>query len=315
MGWRDLLETGDERVILPWLGGRTLHSFARTWKIKGRLPREHGWYEFKIKGRTASDPRSSYPTQELGTTVSVDQAVGYLVGDHVVPDDARIDPDPQQIAKCSERVYLLEPGLDRFARVRAGRISDGTPLIYIAQEFPLGPEDDVLEAYLDEKPTVTHVKEVTPALDAAFRMESWQRDEAEVRRQELARIRAEEEARRALEERRAQIRESLGDGAGRREMAKVDFKEAAKAALVVGGAQYLDHRAHTRKGEWAVKYRLNGRRFECICDEDLHIVDSGICLTDDRTGEKGDTYFTLESLPSVVQQAMDEDVLVVYRHV
>ena len=37
-------------------------------------------------------------------------------------------------------------------------------------------------------------------------------------------------------------------------------------------------------------------------------------LTDESTGEKGDTRFTLESLPTVVQQAMDEGILVVYRH-
>jgi hypothetical protein len=311
MGWRDLLETGEERVTLPWLGGRTLHSFARTWRIEGRLPREHGWYDFSIQGRIASDPKSC----DSQPTIKVQQVIGYLVGDHVVPDDAHVDPDPQNITRCSERVHLLEPGLDRFARVRAGRIADGCPLIYIDQEFPLGPEDAVLEAYLDEKLTVTDIKEVTPALDAAFRMESWQRQQAEIRRQELDRLRREEEARKAVEERRAQIRESLGDGAGRREMAKVDFREAARAALAVGGARYLDHREHNRPGEWAVKYRLSGQRFECICDENLHIVDSGICLTDERTGEKGDTYFTLESLPSVVQQAMDEDVLVVYRHV
>jgi hypothetical protein len=46
----------------------------------------------------------------------------------------------------------------------------------------------------------------------------------------------------------------------------------------------------------------------------LQVVDSGICLTDHHTGEKGDAYFTLESLPPVVGQAMDEGVLVVYRH-
>jgi hypothetical protein len=37
-------------------------------------------------------------------------------------------------------------------------------------------------------------------------------------------------------------------------------------------------------------------------------------LTDHRTGEKGDTLFTLESLPAVVRQAIKEHKLVVYRH-
>jgi hypothetical protein len=44
-------------------------------------------------------------------------------------------------------------------------------------------------------------------------------------------------------------------------------------------------------------------------------VDSGICLVDHGTGERGDTRFTLESLPGVVGEAMDLGRLVVFRHV
>ena len=47
----------------------------------------------------------------------------------------------------------------------------------------------------------------------------------------------------------------------------------------------------------------------------MRIIDSGICLQDHNTGEKGDTYFTLESLPAVIRQADREGKLVVYRHV
>ena len=46
----------------------------------------------------------------------------------------------------------------------------------------------------------------------------------------------------------------------------------------------------------------------------LRIVDAGICLEDHATGEKGDTYFTLESPPGVVRQAIREGQLVVWRH-
>jgi hypothetical protein len=53
----------------------------------------------------------------------------------------------------------------------------------------------------------------------------------------------------------------------------------------------------------------------------LRIIDSGICLTahyDDpefEAGTKGDGFFTLESLPSVIREAQRDGKLVVYRHV
>jgi hypothetical protein len=46
----------------------------------------------------------------------------------------------------------------------------------------------------------------------------------------------------------------------------------------------------------------------------MHIVDAGICL-DDHRGTKGDTRFTLESLPAVVGEAIRGGKLVVWRHV
>jgi hypothetical protein len=312
MGWRDLLTAEGETTTLPWTGGGSLHSDTRTFKV-GRRPREHGWYQFKIEGNTATSPTPAEPVPTLLRTA----VAGYLVGDRIVLDDARIDPDPGKIVEHSEKVYVLPEELDRFSRVRAGRVYPEGPLIFIEQEFPLGPEDDVLNAYLDEKEEVHSIPGVVPALDAAFRMESFQRAEAERRRQELARQRAEEEARLAKEKRRAELLEQLGDGAGRRAMAQENFHDAAKAALTVGGAQYLDHRRHgdRNRGEWLVTYRVDGQRLACVCNTNLQIIDAGVCLVDHDTDEKGDTYFTLESLPSVIRQAIREGKLVVWRHV
>jgi hypothetical protein len=242
--------------------------------------------------------------------------VGYLVGDRVVPDGVRCDPDPAKIVSFSEKVYLIEPGLDRFARVRAGRVFGEGPLVYHSLEFPIGPEVEVQEAFEDKKDSVAGIKGVTPGLDAAFRLETFQRLQAEARRAELERLRREEEERRAREEQRRRLVERLGDGAARRELAQVDFAEAARAALAVGGAELLDHRPNgRRRNEHVIRYRLDRQRFECVCDTNLRIIDSGICLTDHYTNEKGDTYFTLESLPAVIRQAIREHKLVVYRHV
>lgn len=310
MGWRDLVATDDEKCTLPWVGGRSLHAADRKFKLRRRPP-EHGWYIFKIEGNVASAPAQAEPEPELLKHT----VVGYLVGDRIVPDDTRIDPDPAKIVLHSERVFMLPEGLERFARVRAGRIYPEGPLIFKEEEFPLGPEDEVMRAYEDEEDAVHTLPGVVPALDAAFRMETFQRAEAERRRLEIARRRAEEEERREKERRRQELLEKLGDGEKRRALARVDFKEAAKAALEVGGACYLDHRRGGRRGEWIVNYRVGGQRLQCVCDTNLQIVDAGVCLTDHTTGEKGDTYFTLESLPPVIREAIEEDKLVVWRHV
>lgn len=309
MSWRDLLKKDEESVTLPWTGGRSLHAANRTFKLS-KLPREFGWYRFSITHNTASDAVATEPTTDLlKTTVS-----GYLVGDHLVPDNIRVDPDPAKIFAFSEKVYLLSDNLDRFSRVRAGRIYPEGPLIFLEQAFPLGPENDVMNAYLDRKTSVHEIPGVVPALDAAFRMEMFQREQAEIRHQERLRREAEEEAARVREARRKEVLERVGDGQFRRQLARENFQEAAKAALAIGNAEYLDHRS-VGDGEWAVKYRVDGQRLECICDTNLRIVNAGVCLTDHHSGEKGDTYFTLESLPSVIREAMEEDKLVIWRHV
>jgi hypothetical protein len=315
MSWRDLLQTNGNSIILPWTGGRSLCLNGQVWTIDSKLPPYHGWYSFTVVGRKAINPCEADPQPDILSNV----VIGYLVGDRLVVDEARVDPDPKTIAANSEPVFLLEDGLDRFVRVSAGRTCDDGPLIFKQQEMPLGPEDHVMEVFLDN-PTdfyqCRNIKGVVPALDAAFRMEVWQRIETERRRQELERLRREEEERRAKEERRQALIENLGNAETRRELAQIDFGSAARAALAVGNAHYLDHRRAPRRGEMVVRFRLNRRRFECVCDEStLQILDAGICLTNESTGEKGDNRFSLESLPGVILQAINENKLVVFRHV
>lgn len=291
------------------MGGTILHGPNQSWKIRARPP-NHGWFTFRIEGRTVHSPVPTDPLPEI-----LRHSVrGYLVGDRLVSDQARVDPDPFRIGEASERVHLLDLGLERFARIRAGRVYPEGPLIFQGQEMPMGPEDDVLRAYMDR--TDTHsLKGITPALEAAFRMECWHRQETERLRQELEARRVEEERLRQLEERRQELVNQLGSAQGRREMAKHNFGEAARAALAVSGATLLDHRRHVIPTEWVVRYRFIDRRFECICDDNLRIVDAGVCLRDERTGVRGDSWLTLESLPGVIAYADRLDRLVVFRHV
>lgn len=316
MSWQDLLAKADETVVVPWTGGRELRVGGRRFQVKGRLPQEHGWHTFKVDGGRTATWSGPAEDVDLDAAFKGKKVVrGYLVADRLVPDGAAVVFDPTRFADQTETVWLAEPGLDRFARVRAGRWEDGR-LVYIGQEFPLGPEAEVADAFLEKKPSVTDVKGITPALDLAFRFESWNRAEQVRLREEAERLAREEAERLAAAERRANLARQLGTGEGRRQMAAVDFEAAARAALRVAGAEFLDARDTRVAGEAVVHFRYRNRKWECVVQKQtLRIVDSGICLVNHATGERGDVKFTLESLPAVIAEAIDTHKLVVFRHV
>jgi hypothetical protein len=239
------------------------------------------------------------------------------MGDRLIPDTARIDPAPEKLASQTLPVLLVEPGLERFARAVVIPLATETGLayLYMRQEFPIGSETEVEIAYQDRLPSVEHIAGVTPALDLAFRWLSFQRVEQERREREEAARRAEEERKQAAAD---SLREALRNdtGVGRRALAAIDFNAAARQALALSGAELLDTRPSPYPGEMIVQYRLQQRRLECVVDKTtLRVIDSGVCLTDERTGEKGDTYLVLESLPGVIAEALRLGRLVVYRHV
>jgi hypothetical protein len=311
MGWKDLLQKPDEHTVSVWIGGRVLRSLYRTWTIEGSLPPEFGWHKFIVTGQKAHWLCAASPDLESFR----DTCSGYLVGNRVILDGVTVDPEINRIVSQSEEVFFLPDGLDKFARVKVGCPFEGGPYVFINPAFPLGPEEEVLIAFLDKHDSVSNIKGVVPALDAAFRLETFRREETRRRREELERSRRIEEERVVIEERRKQLVEQLGSSVGRRAMAMADFDEAARAALTIGGASLLDTRRGIDRNEMIVRFRYADRRFECTCDKNtLRIIDSGICLVDDRTGEKGDTRFTLESLPSVIREAIDNEKLVIFRH-
>jgi hypothetical protein len=318
MGWESLLATKEERA-LPWGGGRQIAWGARVWDIKGRLPPEHGWYKFVVDGTreirlagplTPVEPDPTFEDAHKKTILR-----GYLVGDRLIPDHAGVNTDPTRLIAQTLPILLVEPGLDRFTRAVVVQTKMGN--FYVRQEFPQGQEDDITAAYQDRLgvDAIAAIKGVTPALELAFRWLTNQRHLAEVREVELRKIREAEEKLRVAEERHAEALKSIGTGAGRRALATQDFPTAARAALAVSGAELLDARPSHTKGEWVVQYRFQARRLECVCDVTMHIIDAGICLADHNTGVKGDTRFTLESLPAVVGEAIALGKLVVWRHV
>jgi len=316
--WAELLSQ-EEILTLPWTGGRELHGDLRAWTIAGDLPREHGWHRFQVDGSkraTWVDVGEADPCFDEGRPT----VRGYLVGDHIIADNVSLCGDILAVFRGSEQVWLVEPGLERFARVLVARHRDGR-LYYVRQEFPQGPEFEVVEAWQDDREDLDDISGVPPALDGAYRWLRWQKYQAEEHRRELARQAAAAAAEAAAEaermERRTEYRARLDAAAVNRMCgAQWDFETVARDALAVSGAELMDHRPSVNKDEMIVQFRFRDRRFECACHQrTLRITDSGICLIDHATEERGDTRFTLESLPGVINEAIDDDKLVVFRHV
>lgn len=310
--WRSLLSDKVE-LVLPWTGGKTVSCRDRSWRIEGRLPREYGWFRFSTdggRGATLLGPADPDAGFEEGHSA----IKGFLVGNRLIPDTARVTPDPEHLLDQTLEVFIVERGLERFARAVVVRVTNGN-CVYIRQEFPQGPEQAVIEAYQDRKASVDDIPGVTPGLDLAFRFISRERTLAEERAKEIERLRIEEEKKLAHEERLREALKSAGTGAGRRHLAIQDFDAAARAALLISGAELIETLDAYDKDQKIVRYRFMNQRLECVVDKrTLRVTDSGICLTDHDTREKGDTYFTLESLPVVVAEAIRGRKLVVYRH-
>ena len=324
MSWRDLLTTTGETKTLPWCGGGQVSDGSQTWHIVGKRPLEHDWYQFRVKGgrEVSLVSREPVPMDMTFSTKTPKSRIvkGYLIGDRLIPDASRVDPDPDKLVSQTLPVFCVERGLERFTRATTVRLQDDSGLIFISTEFPEGPEQAVLDAYQDRKSSVQDIPGVTPALDLAFRWVSYQRVQAEIREQERERLRLEEEARLlrmvAEEAEKTRLQELMKDAStamGRRALASRDFNTAAREALRVSGAVLLDTRESNRRGEMVVQYRFMERRLECVVDRDtLRILEAGVCLTG-SDGVRGDTRFTLESLPGVIAEAIQRNVLVVFR--
>lgn len=308
MSWKDLLEPENNEITLPWYGGKTVQSMTRTWTIKGRRPPAHGWFRFDAVGRQAHFKGEGEPAYDFTDK----PLVGYIIGNRFVSRDAGIDPRPDAWTAKTEQVYCVPDGLEFITRAHVVRMLDGR-LVFLQPLWDEGPEQEVIQAFENREENVDGIQGVTPALELSFRWISLQRTRAEEREQERERERmlrlAQEERRRVI----AEMNRTLGTAEGRREMAKTNFDEAARAALRVSNAEFVSSRDGVEAGTKIVRYLYDGHRLQCICDLDMRIVEAGVCL-DDHRGTKGDTRFTLESLPAVIQEAIDQNVLVIYRH-
>jgi hypothetical protein len=274
MDYTQFLQRPDEILRLPYFGGKSVCDDKFTYRLRETL--QPGWYQFRKSGRYLSVEN---PIPSELDAWKLQRLTGYVFRRQFIANDfqAALFDLPQ------------DEDLPKFALVSARKWFDGH-ILYHGREFETEVETKVREAFEEER-TIDDVKGVTPALAHVFILESTQR---ELTREAERRAREEIERQRQAAE-LARWQETL--------------EGRISLALSHTGAELISWRRNGQR-QAVVRYRVAGRRFECVIDtESLQIMDAGICLsgTDDE--------LNLSSLPSAVREAIQSGQLHVFRNV
>ncbi|ATB46032.1 hypothetical protein [Corallococcus macrosporus] len=321
MDYRKFLGKVESRV-LPYFGGGTVDSASR--RLRVTPPVKPGWWRFDVKGRDAT-PRE--PSEPEGLE-ALPRVRGHVWGRRLVREGA--------VAEPLELMPEEEP--PRLAPVSARRWVDGA-LLFECVDFESEAEGAARLALEEDQP-LSGIRGVSASLRAAFGyalLAQVSRDvgirfvPAEVRGRILAvaeggRVPAEACLRRLSLEREAQtsrLRQAQAHAERRALSARLvaeaqrrtgplgaseDGMQRAQQALLNAGARPLGLRRLADQ-RLEVTYAFMGERFVSIVAADsLQVLDAGICLA----GADGEV--TLESLPSVIREAIETEVLVVTRY-
>lgn len=274
MDYTQFLQKPGEVLRLPCFGGKSVCDDKLTYRLRDTL--QPGWYQFRKSGRYLVVENPIAPELDAW---QLSRVLGYVFRGRLVSNE------------CQARLFGLpsDEDLPKFIPVSARKWFDGH-LLFDVQEFETEVETKVREAF-EEEHSIDDIRGVTPALAHVFVLESTQR--------ELAR----EAQRRAREEVERQRRAA--------ELARWQETLEGRISLALShtGAELVNWRRNGQR-QAVVRYRVGGRRFECVIDtESLQIMDAGICLS--GTDEE----LNLSSLPSAVREAIESGQLHVFRNV
>lgn len=303
-----------EPVVLPYFGGTRVDAADRRLRVDGELV--PGWWRFRVEGRRAVPVEPASPA-ELG---ALPRLRGHWVEGWIVSDG-------RQLARVA-----LPPDDEPTPLARAcGRRWHSGDLLFDALDFD---DDAELEARraLDERRPIGELRGVVPSLRVAFGIalgcaigrelgiavsvrELVPRAVAIADRgqdvvlawlDELAaeRRRADEEARRRAAGRRLEA----AAGTARAVARDGDPVRRADDALDGAGARMLTCRRLERGTQLDVTYEVDGTRILSVVDaETLQVLDPGICLAGAHR------VLTLDAMPSVVREAIEQDHLNITR--
>jgi hypothetical protein len=323
MDYRRFLGKKETRV-LPFFGGHRLDAPDRRLRLDAP-PEKPGFYRFEIEGRSARVLEAAEP--EFGELPKVrghlQNATLFVTG-----------------APPEEPSFLPEGEPEPFTPCVARRWTTGE-VVFESFEFD-GDAEVAARLALEEDRTLAGEKGTPPSLRAAFgwavlgrvsrrlgvtcsAVEAWRAlgtvaDEGAPAAERLLI---------EIAERRRDGRIVIRDGArarlvdvgrivaGARDRADAAVRDSpedrAEAALEKAGARMLAVR-RLETGMLEVTFRYANQRFVTLADpRTLRVIDAGICLVDHMDGHRGDEELTLESLPSVIREAIDLGALVITR--
>lgn len=315
-----------EEAVLAYLGGPNAHGKDRRLRVDEPRP-SIGWSRFEIKGRSARAIEAA-PSPELVLSSSgLPRARGHQVRGWIAGSGAR---------GLLERVHLMpaeEPA--PFVIVRARRWHSGD-LVFESLDFD-GEVEEAARLRLERLEPLGEMKGIPASLRLAYgvaltiAVAERMAIPLSVREALASAARIAEggetvardvitalEVRRFEEAERARIRAiALGHRprepvtaypVRHRDNPTLDNAHLrAEIALDGAHARMLSSR-NLGNGNLEVAFEFMGERFISVVDAiTLHVYDSGVCLAG------ADELVTLDSLPAVIREAIDTDVLVITR--
>jgi hypothetical protein len=311
----------EQTLALPYLGGTSVEAPGRRLRLE-QPPEHHGWYSVVVKGRTAT-VAEAIDAPDLSRLPAVR---GWVLGERLVQERALAE------------LMLLPPADEPapFSKAVCRRWHSGD-LIFDTLDFESEVEGEVRQA-LAVGGSLEPVKAAPAALRAAFALALVDQvsrrigiaaSPAECRAHlwaiakhgapEAERVLRALEAERELARREmAQVERQRRAGLVREDLARarqgqgaVDEAPAGRAeeALARAGAR-LETARRLNGNQLEVVFRFMNQRFISLVDaRTLQVLDSGICLGHPPR----DDLITLDSLPGVIKEAIDDDVLVILR--
>ncbi len=302
--YRRFLDRREMRV-LAHLGGDVVHAGDRALRLAA--PVAPGWWRFALEGRRATaeervEPED--PVLRVLPDVNGHMAAGWLVHGAARAEVLNLGPE--------EDLPLGTP-------VRARRwYSDD--VVYERTDLEEGIEDEVRRQFEERQP-IGALRGVPATLRAAFALavvravsadlaplevraalgtiadEGWPAAE----REHLRVVREREAERRRVAAARIVTRPEVT----RAPLPDVEFDDRARLVLAASGATLRSTR-RLAGGLRAVTWTFEGQRLRAVVHEQsLQVMDAGICLSGH------DREVTLDSLPSVVREAVDTGRLVI----
>jgi hypothetical protein len=306
-----------ETLVLPYFGGTSVVAETRRLRVANEV--SPGWWSFEVRGRVAT-PIEATDAPDLS---HLEVARGHYVRGFLFA-----------VGKRAERIELFseeEPAV--FAICRARRWPSGG-LLFEGLEFETEAEDAARRA-LEERRSLADEKGMAASLRAAFayalvvecsRNLGIAASPGEVRSSvvEISErgVPAAEALLRRLDEERLAERQRVDARLGvfrgrqqplvpqRRSRNRATLENAAERAaeaLDAAGA-VLNASRQIQGGMLEVTFRFMDERFITLVDAiTLQVFDAGICLS----GE--DRLVTLDSLPSVIKEAIETEALNITR--